>query len=117
LKVPGYYDQSRKNAWIEAEVWEEFIGDDLAKKARARLKEADARLRDWQKSDEAKQKRKLMLEELMDLVRDPGVADVEAAARLEAHLKDQQKLEAAQKKYEHKQLEGTSKSDQVPDDE
>jgi hypothetical protein len=75
LKVPGYYDQTRKTAWIEAEVWEEYIGDDLAKKARTRLKEAEERMKEWRNSDEAKAKRKEVLEELMGLVRDPGIGN------------------------------------------
>jgi hypothetical protein len=75
LKVPGYFDQSRKHAWIEAEVWEEHIGDDLAKKARARLRESEERLQNWKDSDEAQKKRKEVLDELLNLVRDPGVGN------------------------------------------
>lgn len=73
LKVQGYYDQTRKTAWIEAEVWEEHIGDDIAKKARARLREAEERLKAQPSTTEAAAARKEVLDELTDLVRDPGV--------------------------------------------
>lgn len=73
LKVRGYCDSSRKTAWIDVELWEENIGDDVARRARTRLQEADERLKAWSNSEEAKAKRKEVLEELADLVRDPGL--------------------------------------------
>jgi hypothetical protein len=75
LKVQGYCDNSRKAAWIDVELWEDNLGDDTARRARGRLQEADERLKAWNNSEEAQAKRREVIEELADLVRDAGLGN------------------------------------------
>jgi hypothetical protein len=73
LKVTGYYNNSRKTAWVSIEVWEAQLGDDAPQKARLRLQKVDDQLVQEQESEKQADKRRVVLEELVGLFRDPGL--------------------------------------------